>query len=61
MTVTGKLLVYLGTALIAAFAAFSLYSIATKPGLTAQDIFGGLAMLGLLLVLVGSALRQAKS
>ena len=53
--------VYLGMGLIAAFATYTLYTNATADRFSTKDLFGALAMLGLVLVLAGTVLRQRRS
>ena len=54
-------LVLLGTACIAAFATYTFYTNVTAPTFSIENFFAGLATLGLLLVLVGTAIRQGRS
>jgi hypothetical protein len=47
--------------LVAAFAAYTLYTDATQPHFATKDLFGALAMTGLLLVLGATVIRQRRS
>lgn len=54
-------LMLLGTACIAAFATYTFYTNLTAATFSLDNFFAGLATLGLLLVLVGTAIRQGRS
>lgn len=60
-SLAAKWAVFLGMALIAAFAAYTLYTDVTASNFSTRDLFGALAMVGLLFILAGTVLRQLRS